>query len=143
MSSFHRQHKISTKADQGKSISHPHPTREARRGLRSILDDKLFIFWHLQGYEHPFAHINGLYRYEIGINAAELRDLRVNPRCLESQLCQLPKILATTPGTALCPAPATSSAKAEVIFLDAGHFAGETETAEIGRLMLEFLNKVF
>ncbi|KAJ6504473.1 Alpha/Beta hydrolase protein [Mycena vulgaris] len=33
--------------------------------------------------------------------------------------------------------------KAEVIFLDAGHFAGETETAEIGRLMLEFLNMVF
>jgi pimeloyl-ACP methyl ester carboxylesterase len=33
--------------------------------------------------------------------------------------------------------------KAEVIFLDAGHFAGETETAEIARLMVVFLKKVF
>jgi pimeloyl-ACP methyl ester carboxylesterase len=33
--------------------------------------------------------------------------------------------------------------KAEVIFLDAGHFAGETETAEIAKLMLEFLKKVY
>ncbi|KAJ7147708.1 alpha/beta hydrolase fold protein [Mycena crocata] len=32
---------------------------------------------------------------------------------------------------------------AEVIFLDAGHFAGETETAEIADLMLNFLKKVF
>ncbi|KAK7031801.1 Alpha/beta hydrolase fold protein [Favolaschia claudopus] len=33
--------------------------------------------------------------------------------------------------------------KAEVVFLDAGHFAGETETAEIAGLMLRFLEKVF
>jgi pimeloyl-ACP methyl ester carboxylesterase len=32
---------------------------------------------------------------------------------------------------------------AEVVFLDAGHFAGETETAEIARLMVVFLKKVF
>ncbi|KAJ7483465.1 Alpha/Beta hydrolase protein [Mycena latifolia] len=32
--------------------------------------------------------------------------------------------------------------KVEVVFLDAGHFAGETETAEIAGLMLEFLKKV-
>ncbi|KAJ7065132.1 putative hydrolase [Mycena belliarum] len=31
---------------------------------------------------------------------------------------------------------------AEVIFLDAGHFAGETETAEIAGLMLKFLKRV-
>ncbi|KAJ7065476.1 alpha/beta hydrolase fold protein [Mycena amicta] len=31
---------------------------------------------------------------------------------------------------------------AEVVLLDAGHFAGETETAEIGDLMLKFLQKV-
>ncbi|KAK7031804.1 Alpha/beta hydrolase fold protein [Favolaschia claudopus] len=33
--------------------------------------------------------------------------------------------------------------KAEVVFLDAGHFAGETETAEIAGLMLRFLEQVF
>ncbi|KAJ7230316.1 Alpha/Beta hydrolase protein [Mycena pura] len=33
--------------------------------------------------------------------------------------------------------------KAEVIFLDAGHFAGETETSEIAELMLKFLKKVY
>jgi pimeloyl-ACP methyl ester carboxylesterase len=33
--------------------------------------------------------------------------------------------------------------KAEIVFLDAGHFAGETETAEIARLMVAFLKKVF
>ncbi|KAJ7802921.1 putative hydrolase [Mycena olivaceomarginata] len=33
--------------------------------------------------------------------------------------------------------------KAEVCLLDAGHFAGETETAEIAALMLKFLKGVF
>ncbi|KAJ7301976.1 Alpha/Beta hydrolase protein [Mycena albidolilacea] len=33
--------------------------------------------------------------------------------------------------------------KAEVVLLDAGHFAGETETAEIAALMLKFLKGVF
>jgi len=33
--------------------------------------------------------------------------------------------------------------KAEVVLLDAGHFAGETETAEIAALMLKFLKHVF
>jgi pimeloyl-ACP methyl ester carboxylesterase len=33
--------------------------------------------------------------------------------------------------------------EAEVVLLDAGHFAGETETAEIAVLMLKFLNGVF
>ncbi|KAJ7780052.1 Alpha/Beta hydrolase protein [Mycena maculata] len=33
--------------------------------------------------------------------------------------------------------------KAEVILLDAGHFAGETETSEIAELILKFLKKVF
>ncbi|KAJ6471894.1 putative hydrolase [Mycena sanguinolenta] len=32
--------------------------------------------------------------------------------------------------------------KAEVVLLDAGHFAGETETAEVGTLMLNFLKRV-
>ncbi|KAJ6580744.1 alpha/beta hydrolase fold protein [Mycena capillaripes] len=32
--------------------------------------------------------------------------------------------------------------KAEVVFLDAGHFAGETETAEVAGMMLKFLEKV-
>jgi pimeloyl-ACP methyl ester carboxylesterase len=33
--------------------------------------------------------------------------------------------------------------KAEVVFLDAGHFAGETETAEIAGMILRFLKHVF
>ncbi|KAF8329836.1 uncharacterized protein EI90DRAFT_3125091 [Cantharellus anzutake] len=51
------------------------------------LDDKVFSFWILQGESFPFAHVKGVYRFEMGVKVNEFRDLRTNPRTLmESQI---------------------------------------------------------